>query len=74
MSHLLGVQCSPGRETGSVPVSIRAWTTPSGTAPILQTCSRGRCPASWPHRIDPGGSRGLDDYLTRDYAHNIRIG
>lgn len=27
--------------------------------------------ASWPMRTDPGGSRGLDDYLTRDYPHNI---
>ncbi|WP_086693869.1 dihydrofolate reductase family protein [Streptomyces recifensis] len=27
--------------------------------------------ASWPMRTEPGGSRGLDDYLTRDYARNI---
>jgi dihydrofolate reductase len=27
--------------------------------------------ASWPNRTDPGGSRGIDDYLTRDFAHNI---
>lgn len=27
--------------------------------------------ASWPNRTDPGGSRGLDDYLTRDFTHNI---
>ncbi|MEV6717516.1 dihydrofolate reductase family protein [Lentzea sp. NPDC051208] len=27
--------------------------------------------ASWPNRTDPGGSRGLDDYLTRDFGHNI---
>lgn len=27
--------------------------------------------ASWPHRTDPGGSRGLDDYFTRDFPHNI---
>jgi dihydrofolate reductase len=27
--------------------------------------------ASWPRRTDPGGTRGLDDYLTRDYARNI---
>ena len=27
--------------------------------------------ASWPMRTDPGGSRGLDDYLTRDYPRNI---
>ncbi|HXP55264.1 MAG TPA: dihydrofolate reductase family protein [Streptosporangiaceae bacterium] len=27
--------------------------------------------ASWVMRTDEGGSRGLDDYLTRDYARNI---
>ncbi|MET8979150.1 dihydrofolate reductase family protein [Streptomyces sp. NPDC004539] len=27
--------------------------------------------ASWPNRTEPGGTRGLDDYLTRDFAHNI---
>ena len=27
--------------------------------------------ASWPNRTEPGGSRGLDDYFTRDFSHNI---
>jgi dihydrofolate reductase len=27
--------------------------------------------ASWPGRTDGGGSRGLDDYFTRDFARNI---
>ncbi|GHB03775.1 dihydrofolate reductase family protein [Streptomyces termitum] len=27
--------------------------------------------ASWPNRTDPGGSRGLDDYLVRDFSHHI---
>lgn len=27
--------------------------------------------ASWPNRSEPGGSRGLDDYFTRDYANGI---
>lgn len=27
--------------------------------------------ASWPMRTAPGGSRGLDDYFTRDFARNI---
>ena len=27
--------------------------------------------ASWPNRTDPGGSRGLDDYFTRDFKNNI---
>jgi dihydrofolate reductase len=27
--------------------------------------------ASWPNRADAGGSRGLDDYFTRDFKNNI---
>ncbi|WP_369156276.1 dihydrofolate reductase family protein [Streptomyces sp. R02] len=27
--------------------------------------------ASWPNRTDPGGTRGLDDYFTRDFRNNI---
>jgi dihydrofolate reductase len=27
--------------------------------------------AHWPNRTEPGGTRGLDDYFTRDYARNI---
>ena len=27
--------------------------------------------ASWPSRTEPGGSRGLDDYFTRDFERNI---
>ncbi len=27
--------------------------------------------ASWPNRAEPGGSRGLDDYLVRDFTRNI---
>lgn len=27
--------------------------------------------AHWPNRTDPGGSLGLDDYFTRDFANNI---
>jgi dihydrofolate reductase len=27
--------------------------------------------ASWVNRSEPGGSRGLDDYFTRDFARNI---
>ncbi|MFN8052557.1 MAG: dihydrofolate reductase family protein [Acidimicrobiales bacterium] len=27
--------------------------------------------AHWPNRTDPGGTRGLDDYFTRDFTNNI---
>ena len=29
--------------------------------------------ASWPNRTDPGGSRGLDDYFTRDFANTSAL-
>jgi dihydrofolate reductase len=29
--------------------------------------------ASWPNRADPGGTRGLDDYFTRDFSHDIGV-
>ena len=29
--------------------------------------------AHWPNRTDPGGSLGLDDYVTRDFANNIGV-
>lgn len=27
--------------------------------------------AGWPNRTEPGGSRGIDDYFTRDFSNNI---
>jgi dihydrofolate reductase len=27
--------------------------------------------AGWPNRSEPGGTRGLDDYFTRDFSNNI---
>lgn len=27
--------------------------------------------ASWPNRTEPGGTRGVEDYFTRDFAHAI---
>jgi dihydrofolate reductase len=27
--------------------------------------------AGWPNRTDEGGTRGLDDYFTRDFSHNV---
>lgn len=29
--------------------------------------------ASWPNRTAPGGSRGLDDHLVRDFTHGIGV-
>src|SRR5689334_9055258 len=44
---------------------------PFGHADPAQLASWAGATASWPNRTDPGGTRGLDDYFTRDFSHNI---
>ena len=44
---------------------------PFGHANPAELASWAGATASWPNRTDPGGSRGLDDYFTRDFSHNI---
>ncbi len=71
MTQLLRVQNFNVSRTASAPVRTRASSARSAT-PTPATCSPGPvATASWPNRTDPGGSRGLDDYFTRDFDHNI---
>jgi dihydrofolate reductase len=44
---------------------------PFGHANPMELMSWAGATASWPNRTDPGGTRGLDDYFTRDFSHNI---
>lgn len=44
---------------------------PFGHADPRELIAWGLATASWPNRTDPGGSRGLDDYFTRDFSRNI---
>ncbi len=44
---------------------------PFGHADPAQLAAWAGATASWPNRTDPGGTRGLDDYFTRDFTHNI---
>lgn len=44
---------------------------PFGHAEPADMFSWAGATASWPNRTDPGGSRGLDDYMTRDFRNNI---
>ncbi|WP_116450215.1 dihydrofolate reductase family protein [Blastococcus litoris] len=44
---------------------------PFGHANPMELAAWAGATASWPNRTDPGGSRGLDDYFTRDFSHNI---
>jgi dihydrofolate reductase len=44
---------------------------PFGHADPMELMSWAVATASWPNRTEPGGSRGIDDYFTRDFSHNI---
>jgi len=44
---------------------------PFGHANPMELMSWAVATASWPNRTEPGGSRGIDDYFTRDFAHHI---
>jgi dihydrofolate reductase len=44
---------------------------PIGHADPGQLAAWAGATASWPNRTEPGGSRGLDDYFTRDFKNNI---
>ncbi|GHD04796.1 dihydrofolate reductase family protein [Zhihengliuella salsuginis] len=44
---------------------------PFGHANPADLASWAGATAHWPNRTDPGGTYGLDDYFTRDFANNI---
>jgi dihydrofolate reductase len=44
---------------------------PFGHADPGQLAAWAGATASWPNRTDAGGSRGIDDYFTRDFHNNI---
>jgi dihydrofolate reductase len=44
---------------------------PFGHANPMDLMAWAGATASWPNRTEPGGSRGLDDYFTRDFTNNI---
>src|SRR5690606_9200095 len=44
---------------------------PFGHADPSKLASWAGAAAHWPSRTDAGGTRGLDDYFTRDFHHNI---
>ncbi len=44
---------------------------PFGHADPAALASWAGATAHWPNRTEPGGSYGLDDYFTRDFANNI---
>ncbi|TFV60538.1 deaminase [Mycobacterium sp. PS03-16] len=71
MAQLLKVQNFAVSQDGFGAGENQSLDRPFGHADPQQMFAWAGATASWPNRTDPGGSRGLDDYLTRDFSHNI---
>ncbi len=71
MSQLLRVQNFVVSRDGFSAGEGQSLDRPFGHADPAAFMSWAGATASWPNRTDPGGTRGLDDYFTRDFTHNI---
>lgn len=71
MSQLLRVQNFCVSRDGFGAGEGQSMERPFGHADPSVMMSWAGATASWPNRTDPGGSRGLDDYFTRDFRNNI---
>jgi dihydrofolate reductase len=71
MSQLLRVQSFTVSEDGFGAGEGQSLERPFGHAEPGPLFAWAGATASWPHRTAPKGSRGLDDYFTRDFTSNI---
>ena len=71
MTQLLRVQNFNVSQDGFGAGENQSFERPFGHADPGDMFAWAGATASWPNRGDPGGSRGLDDYFTRDFSHNI---
>lgn len=71
MTQLLKVQNFNISRDGFGAGENQSHERPFGDADPEAMFAWARATASWPNRTDPGGTRGLDDYFTRDFANNI---
>ncbi|GGK97937.1 dihydrofolate reductase family protein [Nocardia jinanensis] len=71
MAPLVRVQCFTVSSDGYGSGLGQSLDHPFGHADPGIMFSWAGATASWVNRTDPGGTRGLDDYLTRDFTHNI---
>ena len=71
MPQLLRVQNFTVSSDGFGAGEGQSMERPFGHADPMQLMSWAVATASFPNRSDPGGSRGLDDYFTRDFSHGI---
>ncbi|MFE0644749.1 dihydrofolate reductase family protein [Streptomyces sp. NPDC058877] len=71
MAQLLRVQNFSVSSDGFGAGEGQSLERPFGRADPGELFAWAAATASWPLRTDGGGSRGLDDHLTRDFARNI---
>ncbi len=71
MNQLLRVQNFCVSSDGYGSGENQSLERPFGHADPATLMSWAGATASWPNRTEPGGSRGIDDYFTRDFSHNI---
>ncbi|MEU4804974.1 dihydrofolate reductase family protein [Actinosynnema sp. NPDC023587] len=71
MPQLLRVQCFTVSRDGFGSGEGQTLERPFGHADPATMFSWAGATASWANRTEPGGTRGLDDYLTRDMRHGI---
>ena len=71
MAQLLKVQNFAVSRDGFGAGEGQSLERPFGHADPRQLMAWAGATASWPNRTEPGGTRGLDDYFTRDFANNI---
>ena len=71
MAQLLKVQNFAVSRDGFGAGEGQSLEHPFGHADPADLMSWAGATASWPNRTDPGGTRGLDDYLVRDWSNNI---
>ena len=71
MSQLLRVQNFCVSTDGFGAGEGQSLERPFGHANPGDLASWAGATASWPNRTEPGGTRGLDDYFTRDFTNNI---
>lgn len=71
MVQLLRVQNFAVSQDGFGAGRDQSFDHPFGHADPATMLSWAGATASWPNRTDPGGSRGIDDYFTRDFSRNI---
>src|SRR5690606_41938338 len=71
MSQLLKVQNFAVSRDGFGAGEHQSLEQPFGHADPQALLGWAGATASWPNRSDPGGTLGLDDYITRYFTHNI---